>query len=393
MITKLIGIGAAGNKAAISAIQAGVIKKEDVLLINSTLKDIPKDYDWKKYCFAGAYGGCGKERNIAKKHIQEDLTNETLDMKEFLAIGQKDKEAEFVVLVSSTEGGTGSGSVPILARYIKEVLGVKAVQCFAFIGFGDDIRGLRNTVEYFKELEDVIAIQATCNAKYLSMADDDKIKAEKLANEDFCRKLAVVMGNMLRDSDHNIDPTDHLKIVSTPNYCVVEYREFDKMKNKDEFSKMVKEMVDDSKAIDVVSKSQRRFAIITNIDPDSTGSIEFNKVLTERYGQCYEIYQHIQHEKSMPNFFAFISSGNKIPTDEIEKLYREYQERMSSMDNTPDEFYAKSFDFDAMDDSFNLEAKPKTKSASDFFSSFGVESKNPAPAEGGSTSKKVTSQF
>lgn len=392
MITKLIGIGAAGNKAAISAIQAGVIKKEDVLLINSTLKDIPKDYDGKKYCFNGAYGGCGKERNIAKKHMQNDLVNEHLNIQEFLGIGQKDSEAEFVVLVSSTEGGTGSGSVPILARYIKEVLGVKAVQCFAFIGFGEDIRGLRNTVEYFKELEDVIAIQATSNRKYLSEADDDKIKAEKLANEDFCAKLAIVMGNALRDSDHNIDPTDHLKIISTPNYCVVEYREFEKIKNKDEFSKMVKEMIDDSKAIDISSRSQKRYAIITNIDQDYTGCIEFSKVLTDHFGQCFEVYQHIQHEKSMPHFFAFISSGNKIPTDEIEKLYREYQERISSMDTTPDEFYGKSFDFDAMDEQFNLEDKPARKSANDFFESFGVETKKPAPASGGSTSK-ISDQF
>ena len=391
MITKLIGIGAAGNKAAISAIQAGVINKEDVLLINSTLKDIPKDFDGKKYCFNGAYGGCGKERNIAKKHMQDDLMNESLNMSEFLQIGQKDKEAEFVVLVSSTEGGTGSGSVPILARYIKEVLGVKAVQCFAFIGFGDDIRGLRNTVEYFEELRDVIAIQATSNAKYLGEADNDKIKAEKLANEDFCSKLAVIMGNALRDSDHNIDPTDHLKIVSTPNYCVVEYREFDKIKNKDEFSRMVKDMIDDSKSIDIDSKSQRRFAIITNIDQEYTGCIEFRKVIVEHFGECYEIYQHIQHEKSMPHFFAFISSGNKLPTETIERLYAEYQERAASMDNTPDEFYGKQFSFDGMDDQFNLVSKPQKKSANDFFASFGAVEKKPAPA-GGSTDPR-SNQF
>lgn len=391
MITKLIGIGAAGNKAAISAIQAGVINKEDVLLINSTLKDIPKDFDGKKYCFNGAYGGCGKERNIAKKHMQDDLMNESLNISDFLQIGQKDKEAEFVVLVSSTEGGTGSGSVPILARYIKEVLGVKAVQCFAFIGFGEDIRGIRNTVEYFKELEDVIAIQAVSNANYLSDADGDKIKAEKAANEDFTSKLAVIMGNALRDSDHNIDPTDHLKIVSTPNYCVVEYREFEKIKNKDEFSKMVKDMIDDSKAIDIDSKSQRRFAIITNIDQESTGCIEFNKVIVEHFGECYEVYQHIQHEKSMPHFFAFISSGNKIPVEAIEKLYKEYQSRIASMDNTPDEFYGKEFSFDAMDDQFNLVDKPAKKSANDFFASFGAQEKKPAPA-GGSTDPR-SSQF
>ena len=199
------------------------------------------------------------------------------------------------------------------------------------------------------------------------------------------------MGNALRDSDHNIDPTDHLKIVSTPNYCVVEYREFDKIKNKDEFSRMVKDMIDDSKSIDIDSKSQRRFAIITNIDQEYTGCIEFRKVIVEHFGECYEIYQHIQHEKSMPHFFAFISSGNKLPTETIERLYAEYQERAASMDNTPDEFYGKQFSFDGMDDQFNLVSKPQKKSANDFFASFGAVEKKPAPA-GGSTDPR-SNQF
>ena len=43
MKTRIIGIGAAGNKAAISAVEANIDKLENILLINSTLKDIPRD--------------------------------------------------------------------------------------------------------------------------------------------------------------------------------------------------------------------------------------------------------------------------------------------------------------------------------------------------------------
>ena len=41
---KLIGIGAAGNKAAITALKEGVIAEDELLLINSNLGDIPADY-------------------------------------------------------------------------------------------------------------------------------------------------------------------------------------------------------------------------------------------------------------------------------------------------------------------------------------------------------------
>ena len=42
--TKIIGVGAAGNKAAINLIEKGVIEKGNVLLLNSTKKDIPDEY-------------------------------------------------------------------------------------------------------------------------------------------------------------------------------------------------------------------------------------------------------------------------------------------------------------------------------------------------------------
>ena len=40
----VIGLGAAGNKAAIALIESGVCTQTDVILLNSTLKDVPNRY-------------------------------------------------------------------------------------------------------------------------------------------------------------------------------------------------------------------------------------------------------------------------------------------------------------------------------------------------------------
>ena len=45
---KVIGIGAAGNKAAISLVEKKVMDVKDILLINSTARDIPKNYSGDK---------------------------------------------------------------------------------------------------------------------------------------------------------------------------------------------------------------------------------------------------------------------------------------------------------------------------------------------------------
>lgn len=398
MIAKLIGIGAAGNKAAIAAVQSNVIDLTDVLLINSTLKDIPHDYSGEKYCFNNAYGGCGKERKIATEYIMNDINKGHLDIDKFLQVGVDKKQAELVIIVSSTEGGTGSGAAPLLADYIKSVLDIEA-RCFSFIGFGDDIRGLRNTVEYFKELKDKYAVECIENAKFLEAAGDDKIKAEKLANEEFCRKLSVLLGNMLKDSPHNIDPTDLLKVSAyTPNYSIVEYREFGKIKNKQEFRNMVQDMIDSSKALDISTPSQKRMAVMINIDEENTAAIDFKSVLLETYGECFEVFEHIQHETSLPHFMAFISAGNNIPIKEVEAVYENYKARSEKMNTSPDEFYTKSFDLnDAQDNAFDISKKKQGMSKASFFNQFSNNSsgnnQNNKPQKGGRPTGKIEDEF
>ena len=379
MKTRIIGVGAAGNKAAISAVVNEVEKLDNVLLINSTMKDIPEDYRGKKFCFTDAYGGCGKERSIAKKLTQKSILSGDMKLEEFLGMDTENK-AELVVLVSSTEGGTGSGSVPLLAKYIREQLKIR-VHCFAFTGFEEDGRGLMNTVEYFQEMQDNFTIECVQNTKFMSEFNGNKIKAEKAANEEFCRKIGILFGNAIRDSDHNIDPTDLLKVSArTPGYMVIETRTFSKIKNREQFRDMVTSMVDDSKALDLNEPSQQRMAVIINIDKDSTDIIDYNDILVDRFGMIFEKYEHIQHEDDMPEFFAFISAGSKIPVKEIEAIYDKYKSYTSKVDKTQDSFFAKKFEFDDMDSMFNIDDEDDSEeapmSAEDFFKKAAEEKNN-----------------
>ena len=68
MKTLLIGIGAAGNKAVMTAVNEGVVKEEDAIIINSTSKDFPKDFKGKTIVLSPKDTGCGKERSIAKEY-------------------------------------------------------------------------------------------------------------------------------------------------------------------------------------------------------------------------------------------------------------------------------------------------------------------------------------
>ena len=148
MNLKVIGAGAAGNKAALTLIEKG-FNKDNVVLLNSTKKDIPETYDGRTIIFGShRIGGCGKERNIGKQLLLNDLRNNEIS---FDSIADPDTNA--VVIVSSTEGGSGSASTPIIAKYIKEVIGLPVIIVLLF-GFNNDVRGMQNSIEICQELQD-----------------------------------------------------------------------------------------------------------------------------------------------------------------------------------------------------------------------------------------------
>ena len=375
MICRLIGIGAAGNKAAITAVENEIISVNKTMLINSTLKDIPADYQSKEGAivrqYTGAYGGCGKERNISYGLAEKNLQEDTLGLEEFLGV-DTDKQCELCIIVASTEGGTGSGSAPLIGQYILNVFGIP-VHIFGIAGFEDDVRGMRNTVEFFKEMDDQFAVECIKNSKFLEECNGNKLKAEKKANEEFCKKISVLMGLQIRDSEHNIDPTDLLKISSrTFGYMIIESCVFsDKIKNREQFRQAIVDTLDKSKSLDIDEKGIERLGVIMNIKKDSTDYIDYKDIITDRFGVTYETYEHIQHEeKTMPEFIAFIMAGLKMPMEEIESTYKNYEESIKKVNKDQDSFFSTIQEkaIDTTDEAFNLGAKKiKTMDKKDFF--------------------------
>lgn len=379
MNCKLIGIGAAGNKAAITAVENNIISVKNTMLINSTLKDIPAEYKSregsivKKY--EGAYGGCGKERSISFELAQNNLLSDSLGLEKFL------EGCELCIIVSSTEGGTGSGSAPVIGQYILNVLGVN-VHIFGLAGFEDDVIGMRNTVEFFKEMNEFFTVECIKNSKFLDECHGNKLKAEKKANEEFCKKISVLMGLQIRDSEHNIDPTDLLKIsAKTYGYMIIETCVFtDKIKNKEQFRQAIVDTLDSSKSLDINEQGIERLGVIMNIRKDSTDYIDYRDIILDRFGVSYEVHEHIQHEeKTMPEFIAFIISGLKMPTEEIERTYNNYLSSVKRVNKSQDSFFSTIHEktIEQSDEAFGLSSKTiKTVDKSEFFKNLNKENGN-----------------
>lgn len=375
MRVKLIGLGAAGNKASICAVENGVLQMGDVMLLNSTLKDIPTDYKDKSNChqFVNSYGGCGQERDLSHDLCEESLKQDVFGMVQFLQI-ETEEEAELVIIAASTEGGTGSGAAPLIANYIISVYGIP-VHVYGFAGFEDSVRGMRNTVDFFKDLDVRFAVECTKNSRFLKNSNDtNTFKAEKEANAEFCKKISVLAGLQLRDSDHNIDPTDLLKISTTEGYMIIEYIPItDKIKNKDQFEQLIVDAIDNSKALDPNAADQKRLGVMINIREDELDYINYYDTLVERFGTPYEKFEHIQHESGMPEFIAFISAGLTLPIDELEEVADKYEAETKKVNKSDSSGFFDALSkrsTDETDKLFEHHGKAKnTVSKDDFFKS------------------------
>lgn len=378
---QIIGIGAAGAKAALAALKANVVSEiSDILLINSTERDIPKEY-LDKGGMALQIGannanmsGCGKEPVQAEKYIIDAIQDGSLqqNLNKFIK-----PTTQKIYVVTSTEGGTGCGAAPVVASYINSQIEIDddgntmPVHVFAFTGFEEDSRGLKNTVRFFSKLSDTITVEVIRNKKFLIETNGNFAKAEELANIEFATRVSITLGNPIVASDQNMDERDLIKTSTYPGYINTEYREItEKIKNPAQFDEILQSMIDDSKCMDISDPSQKVLAVIINM-PEKDRSVIDNyfKPIRDSFGEPYEVFRHIQSNPNLSSFIAFISAGMNLPIDEVKAIRDKYEEKSSAVKRSRDDFFEQLGGVDD-DDDFTYEAK-KSKKNDDFLSKFG----------------------
>lgn len=367
----VIGTGAAGNKGALELLKAGIVDRENILFVNSTNKDIPKDVpETSRMILSPTDSGCGKERSVAKRYTLSAIQTGKFDLAE------KAGDADIVIIVTSIEGGTGSGSAPIIAKYCQQVMG-KNVHIYGFAGFEEDVRGLSNTIEFFKELDDEFMIHTIQNKEFLKQAKGNKFKAEELANKELVTRVELIIGDMLLDSTQNIDTTDIFKVVNTAGYSDEGKVYVEKeLLDTDDFNKVLKQMVYADKSIRTAEPKQIRLAVIMNLSPASEDAIDTSfSVLKEAYGNPYEVFVHKQYDGER-EYIAFLSSGMKLPIEEVKAVYERYKEQTATVDKNRDDFFDQigALVGESEDSRFNMNrddmANKKTMAQNEFMAQF-----------------------
>lgn len=379
----VLGIGAAGNKAAMELLNRKVVAAEDVVLVNSTEKDFPKDVEVETLILSPTNSGCGKERSLAKEYAMVAIGSGKFDF-------ELDDDYDTAIIVTSLEGGTGSGSTPLIARYCDQSLGLNT-HIFGFCGFEEDPRGLKNTVDFFKEIGTDITMHTIANKKFLAQARNNKFKAEELANKEFASEVEILLGKVLADSTQNIDDTDIYKVANTTGYMVISKIELTKsLDSFDDFDKICRQLVQNASSIKTAEPSATRMGVILNLNEHSEEYIDFAYVfLKEEYGTPYETFTHKQYDGGQ-EYISIIVGGMMMPLDEVQAVYERYKEEAQKVNRSEDSFFDKIETFDTGADEFNLRGRKGRKSTADFMKQFETKAvvKQTAPVENNVTTKE-----
>lgn len=350
----LFGIGAGGNKAAINVLKKGYLSEENVKILNTSTKDIPEEYKVNSDLavhFSSMFGGCGKEPLKGKKAIINAIKNGNIKFGEMI-----DPDTQAVIIVTTTEGGTGCGATPVIANYFVKLN--LPVHVFALIGFQDEARGINNTLRFFRELDSNVILHTIKNEEFLDYSKNYS-KAEALANDEFAEQVRILSGKDMIPSHQNIDDTDMYKVATTSGYMNVQHVSLDKVKNVDLFNKAIQESFENIKCLDF-DKSALRLAVIINAKPETQTHIDDKFEVIKRYiGEPYETFRHIQYDETQPEYIDIISCGMNFPEQGIRDLnnkYMDIKDKLNSDHKSFDDIFA-DIDLDDEDDEFDVKMR------------------------------------
>lgn len=382
--TQVIGAGAAGGKVVKELLDDKIISSDNCIIINSTDQDKPAVNC--KFINIGKQeelGGCAKEPDKGTELCKEALQNGTLDIEGFIKA-----DTRKVYIIASLEGGTGCGSSKILAPYISQVLGVP-VHIIMISGFEEDPRGLKNTIQFIQSIGEDITVSIVCNKKYLKKANGDKLKAERLCNRDIAIMISVLDGNMIIPSDKNIDSNDLFKLSTKEGFTNVSQIDIDdKVRNVEQFNAIIRDMIDNSKSMDITNPKQTTMGVFINLPEDEQMNIDYSySVLKEFYNteesECYEVFTHVQWDEGMSRYIAFVNAGMQLPLDEIQRMYNEFllkKKKSESVKKDKQAFFDQMQEMQFSDDENDLSEK-RTMSSNDFFANFGGGTKSSKKSE------------
>lgn len=211
----IIGIGNAGSQVAEKAAQMSICP---AMAINSSEKDLSQVSDKVlKFMISDKEGfsqGAGKNRSLAKKYLKDSIIKllSTESVKNFISSN------DVVFIVSSSAGGTGSGTAPLMCSILSSTfVDTKFIMVGITPVYNETLSSQVNTLDYLNELYTVLNNQTYMlydNDKYSSLPSYQMMDA---VNTEIIRDIEVIRcTHNIPTPYESIDEEDMSRLISFP---------------------------------------------------------------------------------------------------------------------------------------------------------------------------------
>lgn len=336
----VIGIGNTGNQIAALAMDR---LKIPVLAINSSEKDLETIPDGVEKRLisdsAGLSQGAGKNRALAKKYLKDSIMGFITEekIKRFLL------DLDVCFIISSTGGGTGSGTAPLMAGIITSTFrNLKVILTGILPVNSEALSSHVNTLEYLTELYTSLPNQTYMLYDNDALAELPSYQIMEKVNEEVVSDMDVLRCAFNYTTRYDsIDEEDMKRLISFTGRIVVVRLE--DMKEKDAEDKTIEQLLIDKLKSNTHVELQRdrkitASGVITNLSRNLSEQFDNHVPMVREFiGVPIHDFNHIfiNGDRKMPNNVFMILSGLTPVNDKINKIsdrVDEIQERQKRME-------------------------------------------------------------
>lgn len=378
----VIGLGNTGNQIASLAYEQ---LKIPVMAVNSSGKDLETiSNNIPKKLISDASGeskGAGKNRQLAKKYLKDSIMTflSSEDVQDFIG------DLDVLFVVSSTGGGTGSGTSLIMSSIIASMfVDVHVITIGVLPVMNEALSAHVNTLEYLNEL------YSTLDGQTYMLYDNDKYsgmpsyKMMNLVNEEVVKDIDVLRCTYNYTTKYDsIDEEDMRRLISFPGRILVarlediKERDLDKDSIEDLLIKKIK-----SNAHTEIQRDQKVIAtgIIANLSEAVFSEFDNHiEKVRDFIGDPDHDFNHlyVNEERKMPNNVFLIIGGLSVINDRIAKISDRIEEIEQKQKTREEENSLNDLGVSELSQKVSSKDKSKKTSASNvdiagIFSKFGI---------------------
>lgn len=327
-----IGVCGLGNAGSQVAVQCNALNIPTIG-VNSSELDIDAVHSKSKMnmiCFG--QDGAGLDRNLGKSFVKDNMRAflGTKEFKDFI------EQVDYVFMVSSTSGGTGSSFAPIMTDVLSSLYTTggesKTPKYFINVGIlpniNESVGNQRNTIEYLKEITDIGHSYMLFDNNNIKSKSTDEIFTK--INKKIAEYLAVIRGDYSKISPYGmIDDRDFKKIILMPGMIFM-----NKLDNILEENIKTDQTIEDMMLTNINTNN-----VMVNIDRDKIvkrrGCIanlaenlrpyfdrDLNKI-SQVFGEPIEQFNHFainEDSDSRANYIILIMSGLSLPNNRLRMI-------------------------------------------------------------------------